>query len=90
MFPEATDMDINGKEKLRTFLQSCLAERGDQAGFQDDESLFVTGRLDSLSMTRVVIYLEQEFDINFAHVAFDVDLIDSVKAIESFIRAGRP
>ena len=80
-------MDINGQKKLRTFLQSCLVERGDRAEFQDDESLFVSGRLDSLAITNVVIYLEQEFGINFAHVSFDVDLIDSVQAIESFVGA---
>lgn len=78
-------MDINDKTKLRTFLQSCLAERGDLAEFQDDASLFSSGRLDSLTMTRVVVYLEQEFGVNFAHVNFDVDLIDSVQAIESLV-----
>lgn len=80
-------MDINGQEKLRTFLQACLVERGDRAGFQDNESLFASGRLDSLATTNVVIYLEQEFGINFAHVSFDVDLIDSVQAIEAFVSA---
>lgn len=78
-------MDINGQKKLRTFLQSCLVERGDRAEFQDDESLFVSGRLDSLAITNVVIYLEQEFGVNFTHVSFDVDSIDSVQAIESFV-----
>lgn len=80
-------MDISGQKKLRTFLQSCLIDRGDRAEFKDDESLFVSGRLDSLSITSVVIYLEQEFGVNFAHVSFDVDLIDSVKAIEAFVGA---
>jgi acyl carrier protein len=78
-------MDIIDKAKLRAFLKSCLAERADLAEFQDDESLFSSGRLDSLTMTRVVIFLEQEFGVDFAQVNFDVDLIDSVQAIESLI-----
>ena len=80
-------MDISGKKKLRTFLQSCLVGRGGRAEFQDDESLFVSGRLDLLATIRVINYLEQEFGINFAHVSFDVDLIDSVQAIEQFVGA---
>jgi acyl carrier protein len=78
-------MDINAQKKLRAFLQSCLVERGDRAEFRDNESLFVSGRLDSLSITNVVIFLEQEFGINFAHVSFDVELIDSVQAIDTFV-----
>lgn len=78
-------MAINNYTKLRTFIQTCLAERGDPAKIEDDDSLFVSGRLDSLDMTKVVVFLEQEFGVSFAHIGFDVDLIDSVQAIESFL-----
>lgn len=78
-------MDINEKNKLRSFLKSSLEEHHDQSELQDDDSLFVSGRLDSLAMTNLVVYLEQEFDVNFADVAFEVDLIDSIQEIENFL-----
>ena len=85
-------MGISGHKKLRSFLQSCLVRRGDRAKFQDDESLFVSGRLDLLAITSVINYLEQKYYIDFSDASFDVELIDSVQAIESFVdgKAGGP
>ncbi len=79
-------MEPGAKSRLRGFLKSCLVEHGDTGELQDADSLFVSGRLDSLAMTNVVIYLEQAFGVDFADVSFDVDLIDSVQEIESFLR----
>lgn len=78
-------MDAIHKQKLRNYFRSLLDERGDHADFRDDQSLFLSGRLDSLAMTRVVVFLEEEFGISFAHVSFDVDLIDSIQSIETFM-----
>lgn len=77
-------MESARKEKLRSYFRSLLDERGDHADFCDDQSLFLSGRLDSLAMTRVVVFLEEEFGISFAHVSFDVDLIDSIMSIDTF------
>ena len=79
-------MEPSIKSRLQGFLKSCLLTHGDQGELLDTDSLFVSGRLDSLAMTNVIIYLEQEFGIDFAEVSFDVDLIDSVQEIESFLR----
>lgn len=78
-------MDNTARQKLRDFLRENLASAGDAHELGDDDSLFVSGRLDSLAMTRLVLYLEQAFGIDFAEVDFDVDLIDSVEAIAAFI-----
>ena len=79
-------MDIDQKTKLRDHLKSMLEERGDSSEFQDADSLFISGRLDSLAMTALVVYLEQEFNVNFADVAFDVELVDSIREIQSFLQ----
>ena len=79
-------MDINEKDKLRSFIKSSLEERHDENDLQDDDSLFVSGRLDSLAMTGLVVFLEQEFGVNFGDVAFEVDLIDSIQEIETFLQ----
>lgn len=78
-------MDIEKKNKLRAFLKSYLQEHGDQGELRDDESLFISARLDSLAMITLIAFLEQTFGINFADVDFDVELIDSVQEIELFL-----
>lgn len=79
-------MNIDERNKLRSFIKSSLEEHHDQNELQDEDSLFVSGRLDSLAMTNLVVYLEQEFGVNFADVAFEVDLIDSIQEIDAFLR----
>jgi acyl carrier protein len=78
-------MDTIGYRKLRDFLQHSLGAAGDGDGFSDDSPLFSSGRLDSLTMTRLVMFLEDAFGIDFADVDFDVELIDSVDAIQALV-----
>jgi acyl carrier protein len=78
-------METTAKQDLRAFLSGCLGAAGDTRELSDDSSLFVSGRLDSLTMTKLVMFLEDAFGIDFAEVEFDVDLIDSVNAIETLL-----
>ena len=73
------------KTTLRNFLADCLADARDDQPFADDSSLFLTGRLDSLTMTRLILFLEDSFDIDFGKLGFDVELIDSVDAAAALV-----
>lgn len=75
------------KIQLKHFLQTHLAEHGDHDALEENQLLFSSGRLDSLTMTRLVVFLEQQFSVDFSAVSFDVDLMDSIAAIESFVDA---
>lgn len=83
-------MNETEKQQLRDFIGKALASHGDRAGFGDGESLFASGRLDSFSMMNLVMHLEQRYGIDFAD-GFDVDLVDSIDAIEALVgaQAGR-
>ena len=74
------------RTKLLAFLGSCLSAHGDTKPILDHESLFLSGRLDSLTMTQLVVFLEQQFNVNFAEVSFEVEMIDSVNEIEDFLK----
>lgn len=78
-------MDMTGKLKLREFFRDTLDKRGDSHDFSDDESLFVSGRLDSFSMMNLVVFLEQQFGLDFSDVDFDVSLVDSVDEIAALV-----
>lgn len=82
-------MDDIGKAKLCQFLRQSLSDAGDRRDFADDSSLFVSGRLDSLSMTKLVMFIEDVFDVDFAGVDFDVELIDSLIDIGALVDAQR-
>jgi acyl carrier protein len=73
------------KQKIRDYLTQALKHQGDKQPLTDNDSLFVSGRLDSVSMMMLVVYLEDEFAVNFKATDFEVSLIDSVDAIASLI-----
>ena len=70
---------------LREFLRQSLASAGDSGDIDDSDSLFLSGRLDSLAMTNLVVFLENAFGVDFGEVDFDVELLDSVSAIQALV-----
>ena len=82
-------MDIAAKQKLRDFLVESLEKHGDKNPLSDTESSFVSGRLDSFATMNLVMFLEENFGIDFSDFEFDVSLLDSVDAIESFVESQR-
>lgn len=73
------------KQKIRDYLTEALNNQGDKQPLTDTDSLFVSGRLDSVSMMMLVVYLEDEFAVNFKATDFEVALIDSIDAIALLI-----
>lgn len=75
---------------IRQRVQELLAERGDTQIVRDSESLFFSGRLDSLAATQLMMLLEEAFGVDLADPAFDVTQLDSIAEIEQFVARGRP
>jgi len=78
-------MENSRKEKIRAYLLDTLKQQGDKHPLNDNDSLFVSGRHDSVSMMMLVVYLENEFAVNFKATDFEVSLVDSVDVIASLI-----
>ena len=76
-------------EKLRAFVASLLREHDDYADFSDAESLVKSGRIDSLSVVKLVTFLECDFAVNFDVVEFDPQRFDSVAEIARVIEEAR-
>lgn len=73
---------MSEKDTLRQFIQSLLAEYGETSDLNDDQSLVLSGLLDSLAVLRIVVFLEEEFGLNLADQGFDQNDFDSVNAIK--------
>lgn len=78
-------MDNASRAQLTAFLRETLDRLGDSGELTDEGSLFLSGRLDSVSMLNVIMHLEQQFSINFAEMDFEVELIDSINSIARLI-----
>ena len=81
-------MELNERTKVRGFIDNLLRERDDSAGFSDSESLFASGRLESLAAVELVVFLEQEFGVDFSKIDFQIDRIDSIDLIANFCEEG--
>jgi acyl carrier protein len=82
-------MDLNERTKVRGLIDNLLRERDDTAGFSDSESLFESGRLESLAAVEVVVFLEEEFGVDFSKIDFQIDRIDSIDLIANFCEESR-
>lgn len=72
---------MKGRAEIREYVQGLLTNYGDTEPLADGESLLLSGRLQSIDAVEIVMYLEQNFGVDFAQVGFDKELIDSVDAI---------
>ena len=68
-------------DSIHNLVAKMMRERGYTQPFGDDDSLFASGRLDSMMAVDLILRLEQQFGVEFGQLDFDVSLIDSVRAI---------
>jgi acyl carrier protein len=72
---------MKGRAEIRDFVQDLLTASGDDKPLADGESLFFSGRLQSIDAVEIVVFLEDNFGIDFAQLGFDKERIDSIDAI---------
>lgn len=77
-------------QAVHEFVRGLLSEHGHSQDLNDDESLILSGLLDSLAVIHIVVFLEKTFNINFAEVYFDQTSFDSVNQILRFIEENQP
>ena len=64
-----------------------LADRGHSAPVADTDSLFLSGKLDSMAVIELIVLLEAEYGIDFADADFDLSKVDTMRDIRSVIEA---
>jgi acyl carrier protein len=76
---------MNDRLAIRTFLQDLLNTKSDRQGFSDSDSLIASGRLQSIDTLEIVLFLEDNYSIDFAERGFDQNELDSVDSIMALI-----
>lgn len=74
-------------ETVRNTIAKMLVERGQDAHFEDDESLFDSGRLDSIAAVNILLALENEYGVDLSDPDFDIAQIDTLQEIRSLLSA---
>ncbi len=72
------------KAHVRKIVALLLAQRGDNYPFEDTDSLVLSGRLESLAVMDLAVFLETTFGVDFSRVEFnqaDFDSVDSIVAL---------
>lgn len=73
-------------QQVRKFIAALLARKGDTAAFDDEESLVSRGRLDSVDVMEIVLFLEDRFDLDFGDRGFNLDDFDSITHILAMLK----
>ena len=78
-------MNPSDKSAVRDYLVDLLKQNRDTRPLADSEPVFSSGRLDSFSLMQTVMHLEETFGVDFSGGGFDMELLDSVDAIEALV-----
>ena len=77
---------MKGRTEIRECIQKLLATSGDDGQLSDDDSLLLSGRLQSIDAVEIVVFLEENFGIDFTEIGFDQEQLDSIDAICTLIQ----
>ena len=76
---------MSTQAKIRKFLEKLLNDKGDSSGFTDQQLLVTEGRLTSLDVMMIVVFLEENYGIDFSDRPFDQNEFDSVDSITALV-----
>ena len=68
------------RDAVREFVGSLLRRKDDTGPFTDSDSLVLSGRLDSIEILQIVMFLEDK-GIDFNDQEFDQEAFDSIARI---------
>ena len=72
------------REAVRQLVQRTLNNKNDADPFTDSDSLIFSGRLQSVDVLDIVVFLEERFGIDFSD-GFDQARLDSVDEIMALV-----
>ena len=78
-------MNTARKSKIHAEIKRLLEENSDSGPLGDKDAIFSSGRLSSFAMMTMVMFLEQEFGMDFGNIDFDVSLVDCVDDIDALV-----
>jgi acyl carrier protein len=81
---------MSNREIVREYLTRLLEEKDDTAPFADNDSLVLSGRLDSLNVVDVLTFLEGQFAVSVDADEFDQTDFDTMESILRLCQRSAP
>jgi acyl carrier protein len=75
----------DSREIVRQLLRKILNNKSDIGSFADSDSMIFSGRLQSVDVLDIVLFLEERFGLDFSE-GFDQSDLDSVDRITELIQ----
>lgn len=72
------------KQKIRDFIFDELIFVAEPAKFSDDDDLLEAG-LDSMGIMRLIMFIEEQFNITLPDSEIDPDNVNSFNALEAWV-----
>ena len=80
---------MNTREQLRQFIFQLAKDHGHMEPINDDQPLILSGLLDSLAVVHIVVFMEEQFAIDFSDVYFDQNDFDTIDRMVSFVETNQ-
>ena len=72
---------MDSLQSTREFITGLLAMKGERSDVSDTEPLLSAGLLDSMDVLQTVLFLEENFGLDFSVHPFNPDDFDSIESI---------
>jgi len=71
---------------IRKFITGILELKGVRSDISDTEPLLPEGLIDSLDVVQIVLFLEENFGVDFSVHAFNPDDFESIESINRLVK----
>jgi acyl carrier protein len=78
---------MDNRATIRKFIEELLHRKGDTASFADSDSLVLSGRLESIDVLDIVVFLESNYGVDFSDGDFDQTMLDNVNSVLAVVKA---
>jgi acyl carrier protein len=80
---------MSDQEIISNFIHKLLRDHDYDDEVTTSASLILSGLLDSLAVIHIVVFLEEQYDIDFSDVYFDQASFDTIDQILDFVKINR-
>ena len=76
---------MDSRELIRQFITDLLKMKGEHSDVSDTESLLTDGLIDSMDVVQTVLFVEQNFGLDFSVRPFNPDDFESIESIYQMV-----
>jgi len=76
---------MNSLDAIRDHIRSLLELKGEPSDVSDTEPLLPAGLIDSMDVVQTVLFLEENFGVDFSIEPFNPDDFESIQSINELV-----